>query len=129
MFAYLDDQLVANTLMGEHEQHIELIFGCFECFRLIVNPTKCISGVPEVDFLSHPVTAAGVAPLEDKVQAVRDFSQPTSLRKLREFLGLLNFHRRFISDCARILQLLRTKENPNSAVDWTVRAAFAFSTA
>lgn len=133
VFAYLDDLLVASTSMDEHEQHLKLLFDRLQSFGLIINPGKCVFGASAVDFLGHHVTAAGVTPLEDKVQAVRNFPQPTSLRKLREFLGLLNFHRRFIPDCARILQpltdLLRTRKGPNTTVEWSAEAASAFSSA
>ena len=48
----------------------------------------------------------GIRPLEEKVQAIVEFPQPTSLRKLREFLGLINFYHRFIPKCADTLQPL-----------------------
>ncbi|EEC18203.1 polyprotein of retroviral origin, putative [Ixodes scapularis] len=70
-------------------------------------------------------------PLADEVRAIREFPQPTSLRKLREFLGLINFHRRFIPHCAEMIQpmtdFLRTKKGPSSAVPSNAEAASAFS--
>ena len=44
--------------------------------------------------------------LEEKVKDIQNFPPPCSLRKLREFLGLVNFYRRFIPSCADILQPL-----------------------
>ena len=44
--------------------------------------------------------------LENKVKVIQDFPVPNSLRKLREFLGVINFYRRFIPHCADILQPL-----------------------
>lgn len=133
VFAYLDDLLVASSSTEEHEEHLRLLFDRLRSYGLVVNSGKCVFGVPTIDFLGHHITPDGITPLDDKVQAVRDFPQPTSLRKLREFLGLLNFHRRFIPDCARILQpltdLLRTKKGPNSPVEWSDAAASAFSLA
>ncbi|CAI9739666.1 XP_029654124.1uncharacterized protein LOC115227430 isoform X1 [Octopus vulgaris] len=59
----------------------------------------------------------GIRPLPEKVDAIRNFPAPTSLRKLREFLGLVNFYRRFIPHCADAARLLtdllrnRTRKN------------------
>ncbi len=59
-----------------------------------------------MEFLGHIITANGISPLPTKVQAIHDFPQPLSLRKLREFLGLVNFYRSFVLDCAKLVQPL-----------------------
>lgn len=132
-FAYIDDLLIATSYAQEHEHHVQLLFERLQSFGLVVNPSKCVLGVSAIDFLGHGVKSDGITPLEDKLQAVRDSAQPTSLRKLREFLGLLNFHRRFIPGRAHILHpltdLLRTKKGPNSPVEWSDAAASVFSLA
>ena len=74
--------------------------------------------------------ADGIRPLESKVQAIRDFPKPTSQRKLREFLGLVNFYRRFVPHGAAILAplngMLSSDQNGASSLDWspTTEAAF-----
>ena len=68
----------------------------------------CINGAPCVHFLGHLVDSNGIHPLPSKVQAIVDFPQPRSRSQLRTFLGLINFYRRFIPDCARILDPLNS---------------------
>ena len=63
-------------------------------------------GVPALDILGHHVDATGVRPFEEKVKAIREFPLPTSQHQLREFLGLVNFYRRFLPHCAALLQPL-----------------------
>ena len=88
-------------------------------------------GVLELDFLGHHVDATGIHPLEEKVQVVREFPLPTTQRKLREFIGLVNFYRRFIPSCATILQplnsLLKHTKRPSDAPVWTDDATTAFN--
>lgn len=103
VFAYIDDILVASSSPDEHQQHLRMIFRRLNSFGLIINVAKCVFGVTNLQFLGHLISAEGVRPLESKVKAIFDFPQPTSLRKLREFLGLLNFHRRFVHHCAQLL--------------------------
>ena len=53
-----------------------------------------------------------MSPLVQKVQAIQDFPAPSSLHKLREFLGLVNFYRRFIPHCAALVQPLTDLLSP-----------------
>ena len=73
----------------------------------------------------------GISPLEERVAVVRNFPCPTTCRKLREFLGLVNFYHRFIPHCAAILQplhsLLSSKLGEDHALHWTTDADTAFS--
>ena len=68
--------------------------------------------------------------MEDKVQAIRDFPLPLTQRKLREFLGLVNFYHRFVPSCAQTLQplhdLLKTAPKGTAPLTWTEAATAAF---
>jgi len=52
--------------------------------------------VRELDFLGHRVSAAGASPLPAHVKAVDAFLPPTTVKELQQFLGLINFYRRFL---------------------------------
>ena len=68
--------------------------------------------------------------MEDKVQAIRDFPLPFTQRKLREFLGLVNFYHRFVPSCAQTLQplhdLLKTAPKGTAPLTWTEATTAAF---
>ena len=131
-YAYIDDLLIASTSPEEHKQHLCLVLERLHNHGIFINPAKCVWGAAQLDFLGHHVNAQGIHPLEDKVQVIRDFPQPTSQRKLREFLGLVNFYRRFLPDCARVLQpltqLLSNCKSSTKSIAWGDDAAMAFST-
>ena len=105
-YAYIDDLLVASDDMEAHEQHLRELFDRLASFGVVINPAKCEFGVGSLDFLGHHLDYDGIRPLASKVEAIRDFPVPKSLRKLREFLGLVNFYRRFIPRCADIVEPL-----------------------
>ena len=130
-FGYIDDLLVASTSPEEHVQHLRLVLERLATHGLSINPTKCIFGVPSLDFLGHHVSSDGIQPLEDNVQAIRTFPQPTSQRKLRQFIGLVNFYRRFLPDCAAIMQplnqLLSHPKDKSTTLTWTDEAVSAFN--
>ena len=52
------------------------------------------------------MSADGIAPTEDRVKAIRAFPIPPTVRKLMEYLDMLNFYKRFIPGAATILSLL-----------------------
>ena len=72
-------------------------------YGLLVNPQKCVLGQSSLDFLGHRITSDGIHPLQDRVQAIRDYPQPRTAKSLKEYLGLLNFYRRFVPHAAATL--------------------------
>lgn len=130
VFAYLDDLLVASTGPDEHEQHLHLLFTRLVDNGIVLNIKKCLFGVPQLEFLGHLVTPSGIRPLDTKVDAIRNFPIPLTLKHLREFLGLINFHRRFIPHCASILHpltiLLRKTNQARPTLNWNADAETAF---
>lgn len=57
----------------------------------------------------HHVDCQGIRPLEEKVLSIRDFTHPSTQRKLREFLGMVNFYHRFLPHGADLLQPLNIR--------------------
>ena len=130
-YAYIDGLLVASSSPEEHQQHLRQVFQRLSEHGIIINPSKCRFGVSELEFLGHNVSAQGIRPADGKVKAITDFPTPTSLRKLREFLRLVNFHHRFIPNCASILgplnSLLAMPQGKDRKLDWTEAATAAFN--
>ena len=89
-YVYIDDLLIASTSPEEHLQHLRSVLERLDEHGIIINTSKSLFGVAELDILGHHVDSTGVHPLEEKVQAIREFPRPTTQRKLREFLGLVN---------------------------------------
>ena len=129
-YVYIDDVLIASSTPQEHKEHLRKVLQRFEQYGIIINPAKCLLGVTELNFLGHHVTQDGVSPLSEQVQVIRDFPQPKTLRKLREFLGLVNFYHRFIPHCATILtplnELLKSTATNSRTLHWTTAATSAF---
>jgi hypothetical protein len=96
VFGYLDDLLIGSRPAAEHRRHLREVLGRLQANGLLLNTEKCEWGLRKVDFLRHTVSAAGIAPLPDRVAAIREFSPPQTVEQLQAFLGLFNFYRRFV---------------------------------
>ena len=130
-FVYLDDLLVASPDMDTHLEHLRQVFNLLSDHGILIHPQKCAFAVSSLDFLGHRVSAAGITPLQSKVEAIQDYPQPTTTGQLRRFLGLVNFYHRFVPHCADILQPLHAllsahPVRPKSApLTWTTDAETA----
>ena len=128
-YAYIDDLLIASTTSQEHLQHLRMVFERLKGHGIVINPNKCVFGAKELDFLGHHIDHNGITPLKDKVQTICNFPLPDSQRKLRQFIGLVNFYHRFLPHGAELMQPLHallTSKPKSQTIVWhdTTLAAF-----
>ena len=83
-----------------------MLFSRLAKHGLIINLKKCVFGKSAIAFLGHHIDDCGIVPLLAKVQAIRDFPRPSSLKALQRFTGMVNFYHRFIRQCAGLMRLL-----------------------
>lgn len=97
---------------------------------MVVNPSKCAFGRSEVKFLGYLVTEQGTKPLPDRVSAIKNYPLPATAKELRQFLGMLNFYRRFMPRTAQIQApmnaLLGGAIKGKTPIKWTTEARSAF---
>ena len=58
---------------------------------------------PSVVYLGYRIDAQGLHPMPDKVKAVMDALQPTTVTELKSYLGLLNYYGKFLPNISTIL--------------------------
>ena len=56
------------------------------------------------------VTSAGVQPIQSRVESITNFPRPRSNKSLQEYLGMLNFYRRFVPHAAAMLLPLSLRQ-------------------
>ena len=76
VFIYLDDILITSSSLEEHLQHLHMLFQRLYDHGHVINPAKCEFGKSEVYFLSHTISAPGVRPHINRVEAIRMFPVP-----------------------------------------------------
>ena len=110
---YLDVIIIFSKTLQYHLNHLEAVFCSLRIANLKLKPTKCNLISAEVEYLGHLVTPNGLKPNARNLSAVEDFSIPSNLKQLRQFLGLASHYRRFILDYAKIAEPLYclTKKN------------------
>ena len=124
---YVDDILIFSKSHDEHMQHLKIVLNKLKENGLIVQKSKCEFGLSKVSFLGHSISSKGVEPLPDKVHAVNNFPKPTTIKKLQEYIGMINFYHRFLPNIAQTLSPLYSllKGKPKS-LNWNPQADEAF---
>ena len=100
---YLDDIVVYNQTLSEHEMHLKKVFQRLREHKLYVKPEKCEFAREQITFLGHKISKGHIRMDERKVQAMIDWLAPTKVTELRSFLGLANYYRRFIKGYSNIV--------------------------
>ena len=109
LLIYLDDIIVYSSTFEEHLHRLELVFSRLQTHGLKLKPSKCDFFRTEVRYLGHLVVAGeGVQPDPDKVAAVKDWPEPTTVTELRAFLGFTGFFRKFIRGYSNVTAPLLT---------------------
>ena len=123
---YIDEILVFSRNLGEHKNHLEIVFEQLRMYNLKLHPTKCQLARAKVEYLGHIVSADGVTPYPAKIQAVESFPVPTNIRSVREFLGLCSYYRKFVPGFSKIATPLHQLLKANSKFVWTEPCQMAF---
>jgi len=80
-YAYIDDILIASENEEEHQEHLKQLFARLDKYATKINPTKCTLGEKTVRFLGYEVSEAEIRPLPQKVEAIRNFKRPQTIRQ------------------------------------------------
>ena len=87
--------------------------------------SKCTFGKEEVEYLGHIISHEGVKVDPNKIKPIKEWTKPVNISKLRGFLGLTGYYRRFIKNYAHITAPLTNLLKKNSFL-WDEEAGRCF---
>ena len=108
---YIDDILIYSKDPKDHSALVRKVLERLREYQMAISLEKSIFHVKTVDFLGYVVATDGVTMNEKKVETIKAWKPPTSVREVQIFIGFANVYRRFIKNfsdiCIPIMNLLK----------------------
>jgi hypothetical protein len=115
VLCYLIDILIPARSVDETMSILRRVLEIFRANGLTLKLSKCSFLQTSIEYLGCEISGSEIRPTSHKIKAVRDFSVPTDVHRVRQFLGLTGYFRKFINDYAAVsrpLTSLLQKEAP-----------------
>ena len=92
--AYIDDLLVvSNDDLDTHLEHLEEVLSRLSTAGLKINSSKSFFCRTELEYLGYLISKKGIIPTIKKVSAILALGTPKTRKKLRSFIGMVNYYR------------------------------------
>ncbi|VVA41587.1 PREDICTED: retrotransposon, partial [Prunus dulcis] len=126
VIVFIDDILVYSQTLEGHKKHLRLVLRTLRRKQLYAKFSKCQFWLDRVIFLGHVISAEGIYVDPQKVEAIVNWVQPTSVTEIRSFLGLAGYYRRFVEGFASIAAPLTRFTRKDVAFEWTEECEQSF---
>ena len=113
--------MIYSDTFYEHVQHVKTVLQRLSDAGITMNLKKSKFAENKVNFLGFIVGDGKVFPDSSKVEAINDFPRPENKKKIRSFLGLLLFYRRFVPNLAQTVAILNEllRKNKPDKIAWS----------
>ena len=123
---YLDDIIVFSSTWEEQLARHRQVFERLRHADLKLGAEKCAFTAKEVSYLGHRVTEEGLLPDSVLLSAIREILPPKTATKVRSFLGLAGYYRRYVKNFAAIAGPLHSLTRKDAVFHWSANCQTAF---
>ena len=95
-YVYLDDIIIATMDYDSHLKTLKEVLERLQHYDLRINLRKAHFGKESVTYLGYQISNNEIKPGERKTKAISEAKPPTSVRQIKQFLGLCSFFRKTI---------------------------------
>ena len=117
---FIDNLLVYSRTQEEHAEYLRLVLGILREKQLYAKLSKCEFLMDKVQFLGHVISTQGIAVDPEKVEAVVKWESPKSITKIKSFVGVAGYYRRFIEGFSKIVALLTQLTRKDQPFAWRI---------
>ena len=110
---------VTGTNDSDHMQNLATVLQRLQDVGFRWKKEKCSFLQDAVEYLGHKIDAEGLYACLEKVAAFVNAPQPHNISKMRAFLGMVNYYRKFIPNLSTLVQPLNSLLQPNKPWNWS----------
>ena len=125
---YFDDVLIYSKDIDQHCERLTSVLQRFRQHGLKVKALKSSFGIDHVLYLGNTISKEGVHTDYAKLETVQNIPAPTNVEKVRSFLGLAGYYRRFIPHFSPVAAPLRKLTENSGTFKWGALQQESFST-
>jgi hypothetical protein len=123
---YIDDILVYSRTKEEHVEHVRKVLHALKKHKLRLKPSKSEFHRKRIKFVGCVVTPDGIKVDPEKVERVKEWPVPSSVKDVQSFHGFANYYRQFIRNFSQIAAPLTRLMTKKETFVWTEEAQKAF---
>ena len=124
VFCYIDDIVVFSENYTEHMIHLRQVFEKLSQAHLSLKLEKCSFLKSEVKYLGYKINKDGIS-CENSFKLL-NCQQPTDVKSLQRFLGMVNYFRKFVPLFSTIANPLYKLLRTDTPFNWTNECENAF---
>lgn len=125
---YVDDFCMGAETFEQMLYKLRQLFLRIREFGLTLSPKKCNFASTKIKFLGHMLDANGIQPTDENLIKIQNYPRPTTVRKVRRYLGICNYYRRLIKDYNQISAPLTELTKKRNKFTWTEKEQQSFDT-
>ncbi|GJS84806.1 putative reverse transcriptase domain-containing protein [Tanacetum coccineum] len=126
VIVFINDILIYSHNKEEHAKHLRIILELLKKEKLYAKFSKSDFWIRIVQFLRNLIDSQGLHVDPTKIEAVKNWTSPTTPTEIRQFLGLADYYRRFIKDFSKIAKSLTELTQKNKKYIWGENQESAF---
>ncbi|KAF4306721.1 hypothetical protein GTA08_BOTSDO05973 [Botryosphaeria dothidea] len=116
--AYLDDILIFSETLEDHKKHVRKVLEALQAKNLSIAPEKCEWHVQRTEFLGFVITPGHVGMDDSKLDSIREWPVPKTIKEVQSFLGFANFYRKFIWNYSKVTEPLTRLTRKEHGFKW-----------
>ncbi|MEW8548166.1 MAG: pol polyprotein, partial [Candidatus Thiodiazotropha sp.] len=124
---YLDDVIIFGSDFKTTLENLRAVFSRLRAAKLKLKPSKCKFFQRRVAFLGHVATESGTECDPEKTAAIQNWPRPTNVKEVRSFLGLVNFYRSYIPQCASMAYPMNHLTRKHVKFKWDEKCEESFN--
>lgn len=126
VLVFFDDILIYSPTITAHLEHLRQVLQLLSEHNWKVKLSKCSFAQQEISYLGHIIGSEGVSTDPKKIQDVVNWAVPNTVKKLRGFLGLAGYYRKFVKGFGEISKSLTQLLRKGVPFQWTQDTDNAF---
>ena len=123
---FIDDILVYSKDREYHDTHLRVVLETLRNEQLYAKLRKCEFWLREVSFLEHIVSEEGIQVDSKKIEVIIEWKPPRNVTKVRSFLGLAGYYRRFVKGFSMTAGPMTRFLQKNVRFEWSEKCQASF---